>query len=68
MIVGSPPFESSSVKQTLQRIQNGTFNIPEYVSEEARDLITRLLTYDPKKRITIEEVLSHPFIEKKQEL
>lgn len=62
MLVGSPPFESSSVHQTLQRIKNGTFNTPSYLSRDASDLISRLLTYDPKKRITIDEVLTHPFL------
>jgi serine/threonine protein kinase len=36
--------------------------MPSYVSKDAQDLISRLLTSDPKKRITIDEVLSHPFV------
>jgi serine/threonine protein kinase len=36
--------------------------MPPYVSSDAKDLISRLLTYDPKKRITIDEVLDHPFL------
>ena len=33
-------------------------------SSQAIDLIKRMLTYDPDKRITIEQALAHPFLEK----
>lgn len=33
------------------------------LSKDARDFLNRLLTYDPKKRISADEALHHPFIE-----
>jgi carbon catabolite-derepressing protein kinase len=47
MLTGSAPFESSSVASTLNKIKNGTYNMPEYLSSQARDLISKLLAYDP---------------------
>lgn len=33
-------------------------------NELAIDLIKKMLTYDPDKRISVEEALAHPFLEK----
>ncbi len=34
----------------------------EYVSEEAKDLVHRMLEPDQKQRITVEEALAHPWV------
>lgn len=34
------------------------------VSEEAIDLINKMLTYDPKQRISAKDALNHTFIQK----
>jgi calcium-dependent protein kinase len=34
------------------------------VSEEAKDLVRRLLTFDPAKRIPASDALQHPWIKK----
>jgi serine/threonine protein kinase len=35
--------------------------MPNFISAEAKDLIKRILTTDPEKRITIEEIKTHPW-------
>ena len=62
---GYLPFQGESRNEVFYKIVNGKyhFNHPEFqdCSQEARDLITRLLEVDPKKRYTAYEALSHPF-------
>ncbi|XP_058800439.1 ovarian-specific serine/threonine-protein kinase Lok-like [Phymastichus coffea] len=40
------------------------FNMPKFnrISPTAKDLITKMMTVDPKKRITIKNVLQHPWL------
>ncbi|KAI0072038.1 kinase-like protein [Panus rudis PR-1116 ss-1] len=64
-IVGKPPFEEmSGHNATYKRIAKVDLRIPSKVSPEARDLITRLLQYDPEKRLALSEVRKHPWIVK----
>ncbi|KAJ7232851.1 other/AUR protein kinase [Mycena haematopus] len=62
-MVGAPPFEDRrSHKETYHRIAAVDLRFPSTISDEAKDLITRLLQYDPQKRIALTEVLRHPWI------
>ncbi|CAL1713551.1 unnamed protein product [Somion occarium] len=64
-IVGNPPFEDmSGYNATYKRIAKVDLRIPNTVSPEARDVITRLLQYDPEKRLALSEVRKHPWIVK----
>ncbi|KAJ3310651.1 spindle assembly checkpoint kinase [Blyttiomyces sp. JEL0837] len=63
-LVGVPPFEDHGYKATYRRIAKVDLKIPDYVSPEAKDLITRLLQYNPEKRLPLEQVLVHPWIVK----
>ncbi|KAI0671103.1 kinase-like protein [Trametes maxima] len=64
-ICGAPPFEDlSGYNATYKRIARVDLKIPSKVSPEARDLITRLLQYDPEKRLPLSEVRKHPWIVK----
>lgn len=37
------------------------FKVPSYVSKDGRDLLRKLLTNNPGKRATIQEVMEHPW-------
>ncbi len=43
------------------------FIVPEfkYVSRDALDILKKMMTYDPERRISAEEALKHPWIAKK---
>ncbi|RXW23079.1 hypothetical protein EST38_g2760 [Candolleomyces aberdarensis] len=61
MLCGRLPFEDDDVQVLFQKISQGTFHLPSLLSPDARSLITSMLVVDPVKRITIQEILEHPF-------
>lgn len=67
LLVGRPPFDTNGVKSTLTQVVIGNYTIPDHISAEARDLIQRLLCKDPVKRIRLNEVVTHPFMIRKNQ-
>ncbi|GAB2279686.1 Serine/threonine-protein kinase srk2i [Dionaea muscipula] len=65
MLVGSYPFENSDepkdFRKMIQRILTVQYAIPDQIniSEECRDLISRIFVVDPAARITIPEIKKH---------
>lgn len=62
LLVGQPPFETASNSETYTRITKVDIRYPSYLSEGSKDLISKLLRHDPKKRLPLEEVMVHPWI------
>merc|ERR1711865_734698 len=61
-LCGSPPFEAKGHSETYRRIAKVDLHFPAHVSAEARDLISKLLVKDPKRRLSLDGVLQHPWI------
>lgn len=61
-LVGKPPFEDNSEKGTYKKIKTGTPVFPPNLTKEAKDLISRLLHKDPNHRLTLDDVLKHPWV------
>jgi polo-like kinase 1 len=63
LLIGKPPYETTDVKATYKRIKMNQYNFPEsaLVSENAKNLIAKILILDPTKRIKLDEILAHPF-------
>lgn len=57
------PFVHSSVMGQMNLITNTSPEIPNSLSSSAQDLLNRMLNKDPSNRITLNEVLYHPWIE-----
>ncbi|ELQ75648.1 Polo-like serine/threonine protein kinase [Trachipleistophora hominis] len=70
MLVGTPPFQKKTAKEIYNTIKRNEYKIPEntLISEEAKDLIQRLLITDPHKRLSLKEIEKHPFFNKKESL
>lgn len=64
LVVGQPPFDTDAVQSTLNRVIMSDCYIPSYVSFDARDLIEKLLKKNPTERISLEQVLQHPFMKR----
>ncbi|KAL1124419.1 hypothetical protein AAG570_001048 [Ranatra chinensis] len=67
MWVGCPPFWHRKQIVMLRNIMEGnySFTSPEWadVSDQAKDLITKLLVVNPAERYTVEQALVHPFFQ-----
>ncbi|MEE6506387.1 hypothetical protein FKM82_007648 [Ascaphus truei] len=61
-LVGKPPFETDTHQETYRRISKVEFQFPPYVSEGARDLISKLLKHNPNHRLPLKDVFEHPWI------
>ncbi|KAK8778277.1 hypothetical protein V5799_020381 [Amblyomma americanum] len=64
LLVGAPPFRSSSEKKTYDRIKNNQYQIPSTVSSHASTLIQWMLHPEPAKRPSIEAIMHHDFMTK----
>jgi calcium-dependent protein kinase len=68
LIVGSPPFCGENDKKVFSNIKTGIFdkNDKRWInaSNEVKDLICKLLVYEPKKRLTANEALQHLWFQK----
>ncbi|XP_066483784.1 aurora kinase B [Tiliqua scincoides] len=61
-LVGHPPFESASHSETYRRIVSVDLKFPPFVSEGARDLISKLLRHNPADRLSLQNVMEHPWV------
>ncbi|XP_056010462.1 serine/threonine-protein kinase PLK4-like isoform X2 [Ostrea edulis] len=61
-LVGKPPFDTEAVKSTLNRVILADFELPNHLSEDAKDLIQSLLKKNPKERLSLPDILKHPFM------
>lgn len=61
MLVGQPPFETSTLTETYARIMGNNYSLPDNISEQAADLIMKMLKNKPTDRPSIEQILKHSF-------
>ncbi len=50
-----------------KKILEGSFHIPRFVGDDARDLLKRILVTDPTKRIKVREIRKHAWFLGKEE-
>ncbi|GJP65633.1 hypothetical protein CLOP_g22502 [Closterium sp. NIES-67] len=66
LLSGLPPFWGTTNDAIFEAIKQATLNLVRQpwpvISDEAKDLVVRMLTRNPKKRITADEILDHPWI------
>ncbi|CAF90656.1 unnamed protein product [Tetraodon nigroviridis] len=66
MLTGAPPFTGENRKKTIDKILKCKLNLPPYLTQEARDLLKRLLKRNASSRLgagagDATEVQAHPF-------
>ncbi|KAG8345851.1 Protein kinase domain [Trypanosoma vivax] len=61
MLAGYLPFDDENVNALFTKIERGEYRMARHFSPGARDLISRMLTVDPRRRITVAEIVHHPW-------
>jgi serine/threonine protein kinase len=65
MMSGYLPFQAKTTPQIFEKIQKGSYHFKhtefQLVSEESKDLISKLLVVYPSKRLSSDEMLEHPW-------
>ncbi|KAI9184321.1 hypothetical protein H9P43_003374 [Blastocladiella emersonii ATCC 22665] len=62
LLCGHLPFDDENIKELYKKIASGVFTCPSYLTPQAKHLIQRLITVDPRKRATLDEVLNHAWV------
>jgi len=65
LLCGFPPFNGENEKEILAKVSKAEYSLDypewEYVSDQARNLVGRLLDPNPEQRISAEEALTDPW-------
>ncbi|KAH9479554.1 Serine/threonine-protein kinase GIN4 [Psilocybe cubensis] len=61
LLAAKLPFDDDDCPTLLRKISIGYFEMPHDIDRRAQDLISRMLTTDVDKRITMPEIMRHPF-------
>ncbi|XP_011300431.1 serine/threonine-protein kinase fused [Fopius arisanus] len=62
LLVGFPPFQTTSILHLVKLIRFEAVKWPEFLSPHCKSFLQGLLQKDPSKRLTWPELLDHPFV------
>ncbi|XP_008300639.1 serine/threonine-protein kinase SRK2H-like [Stegastes partitus] len=63
LVCGVPPFQETNDSETLVMILDCRYSVPEHVSHDCRDLISRMLQKDPSRRASLDEIEAHLWLQ-----
>ncbi|PWZ55779.1 CBL-interacting protein kinase 31 [Zea mays] len=64
LLAGYLPFEDDNIIALYKKISEAQFSCPSWFSAGAKNMITRILDPNPTTRITISQILEHPWFKK----
>ena len=64
MIIGKEVFDWESLDNLLDQVEKGKYQVPTDLSAEIVSFLNGMLQYDGKKRLTINQLVKHPFLTK----
>ena len=62
MVTGEHPWTVQNTSLMHKQIMKAEYTIPEYISDECRDLIAGLLQAKPSDRMQMKEIINHPWL------
>ncbi|KXG54361.1 uncharacterized protein PGRI_075050 [Penicillium griseofulvum] len=68
LLTGYLPFDGGDLGNTLRLVKKGDYIIPPELSDEAADLIQRILQKRPEDRISMKNIWLHPLLTKYEKL
>ena len=64
LLIGKSVFDAETLGDLIEKVENGNFKVPKSLSKEVISFINAMLQYDPKLRLSAEELRKHPFLTK----
>jgi len=65
MLAGYPPFPMDLGSRAVAKVRNGQFRFPSKywagISDLAKDLIAKMIVVNPEERLSLDDVLAHPW-------
>lgn len=62
LLIGRPPFESNSLKETYSRIKKCDYRLSSNISSTAKQMIMLMLQSDPARRPKVQQLIQHDFM------
>jgi serine/threonine protein kinase len=59
MCVGKKPFKGKTKEELRAVLRSSAFFLPDYLSDEVKDLLAKMLMIDPHRRISVSEISTH---------
>jgi len=64
MLIGKPTFQADNMRELVQKVEVGEYEIPTSLSKEVVSFLNAMLQYDAKIRLSSEELSRHCFLTK----
>ncbi|TBU45432.1 Pkinase-domain-containing protein [Dichomitus squalens] len=61
LLTGTLPFDDDDESVMREKVIRGVYDDPEWLSDDARGLLSGILQVEPTKRLTIAQILTHPW-------
>ncbi len=61
LLCGTLPFDDESIPYLFKKIKGGIYTLHSYLSDQSKDLISKMLITDPLNRISIDNIRRHPW-------
>jgi serine/threonine protein kinase len=68
MLCGTVPFKAPTLEELHKLILAGKFTFPIELSNEAKELISGMIKLEPTQRLTIPQILNHPWLKETNEM
>ena len=61
LCAGCLPFDEKTLPALFNKIQQASYSVPAYFTQDLQDLLSRILVADPKSRASIKQIKEHPW-------